>query len=368
MAETTTGMRTPLYEMHRAEGAKIVDFAGWDMPVEYTGIKHEHTTVRQDAGLFDLSHMGEIEVTGPGAFDWVQSLVTNDLDRCAVGQAQYTTMCNEAGRVLDDMIVYRLEHKLYLVVNASNRPKIVAWMQSRLPAAGVDVQDLSRQTALIAVQGPNAQAKVQPLFSRNLEEIRYYHFVLDESNRLGVPILLSRTGYTGEDGFELYLPWGDAEKAWKAFREAGVAPIGLGARDTLRLESGYALYGHEIDEATSPLDAGLGWVVKLDKPDFVGKEALVKEKEAGLKRTLVGLVMEGRAIPREGYRVMEPGREVGRITSGTYSPTLSKGIALASVECSCRSEGTLLEVDVRGRGEGARVTRPPFVRGSLRRN
>ncbi|GMU52382.1 MAG: aminomethyltransferase [Candidatus Xenobia bacterium] len=366
---STATLRTPLCEVHRQEGAKMVDFAGWEMPIEYTGIKQEHLSVRQDAGLFDLSHMGEIEVVGPGALDFIQGLITNDLTRCAAMQCQYSTMCNESGRVLDDLITYRFsDERFILVVNASNREKIVGWMQAHRPAQGVELKDLSMATALIAIQGPHAQEKLQPFCSLDLETIRYYHFHQGEAAVAGKLALVSRTGYTGDDGFEIYCQAGDAEAIWKALRGAGVPPIGLGARDTLRLESGYSLYGHEIDEQTSPLEAGLGWVVKLDKSGFVGREALVEQKQAGVKRTVVGLLMEGRAIPREGYRVLRDGQDVGRVTSGTYSPSLSKGIALASVESTCRPEGTNLQVDVRGRAENARVVKPPFVAGSVRRN
>lgn len=360
---STATLRTPLYEVHRQEGAKLVDFAGWEMPIEYTGIKQEHLSVRQDCGLFDLSHMGEIEVKGPGAFDFIQELISNDLSRCADNQCQYTTMCNEQGRVLDDMITYRFHNERFiLVVNASNRGKIWDYLQTKA-RPGVELTDLSMDTALIAIQGPHAQKMLQPHVSLDLEAIKYYHFAMDDKW-----MLISRTGYTGDDGFEIYLPNAEAEGLWKKLRAAGVPPIGLGARDTLRLESGYSLYGHEIDEETTPLEAGLGWVTRLDKPAFVGKQALVDQKAAGVPRTVVGLLMEGRAIPREGYRVLRDGKDVGRVTSGTYSPSLSKGIALASVESSCRPEGTVLQVDVRGRGESAKVVRPPFVAGSVRRN
>ena len=355
--------RTPLAEVHRQEGGKMVDFAGWEMPIEYTGIKAEHLAVRNDCGLFDLSHMGEIEVKGPKAFDYIQSLITNDLSKCADGQCQYSTMCNEQGHVLDDLITYRFNNERFiLVVNASNREKIWAYMSSK-KIDGVELKDLSLDTALIAIQGPNAQKKLQPHVKVDLEAIKYYHFAMDDQW-----MLVSRTGYTGDDGFEVYLPNAEAERFWKALRADGVPPIGLGARDTLRLESGYSLYGHEIDEQTTPLEAGLAWVTKLDKAAFVGKQALAEQKAAGVPRTVVGLLMEGRAIPREGYPVLRDGKVVGRVTSGTYSPSLSKGIALASVESTCRPEGTVLQVDVRGRGENAKVVRPPFVAGSVRRN
>ena len=357
-----TPRRTALFQQHVDAGAKVVDFAGWEMPVEYSGIKKEHEAVRADAGIFDLSHMGEVWVSGPGAMDYLQRLFSNDLTKIEPGRAQYGTMCNEQGRVLDDMIIYRHADKFLVVCNASNRDKIVAWMTKHLPAQGVEMVDKSLETSLIAIQGPNAQTILQSHTDIDLEKIRYYAF--DYGKVAGVSAMIARTGYTGEDGFEIYTEWAAAEPVWKAL--AGLPPIGLGARDTLRLESGYALYGHELNEETSPLDAGLGWVVKLDK-DFIGRDTLKKEKDGGLKRTVVGLVMEGRTIPREGYPVFHQERQVGRVTSGTFSPIMKRGIALASVEIAVRAEGTELMVEIRGRHERAKVSRPPFVRGSVRR-
>jgi aminomethyltransferase len=364
-ATQVTPQRTPLYAQHVAAGAKMVDFAGWEMPIEYTGIRKEHEAVRTSAGLFDLSHMGELYVRGAGALTYLQSLFTNDLSKIEAGKAQYGCMCNEHGRVLDDMIVYRLDATDYLVVmNASNREKIVSWMQAH-KVGGVQLDDQSLQTSLIAIQGPQAQQVLQAFTSTDLETIGYYGFT--QGQVAGVNCIISRTGYTGEDGFELYLPWKNSAPVWeKLVACPEVEPIGLGARDTLRLESGYALYGHELSEDITPLDASLGWVVKLDK-SFVGQQALQEYKQAGVKRCLVGLEMEGRAIPREGYLLYSGDREIGRVTSGTFSPSLKKGIALASVETAVRAEGTQLEVDIRGRRERAKVTRPPFVRGSVRR-
>lgn len=364
-SSTVAPIRTSLYDCHLEAGAKMVDFAGWEMPIEYTGIRKEHEAVRQSAGLFDLSHMGELYVSGPAALAYLQGLFSNDLSKLEVGRAQYGCMCNEQGRVLDDMIIYQLEAERFLVVmNASNREKIVAWMQQR-SKAGVMLDDQSMATALIAIQGPRSQELLQPFSSVDLESIRYY--ACKPGSVAGVQGLISRTGYTGEDGFELYLPWQSAASVWRqlvALPE--VEPIGLGARDTLRLESGYALYGHELSEDLTPLDASLGWVVKLDK-EFVGRDALRDYKAAGVQRCLVGLEMEGRAIPREGYPLFHQGRAVGRVTSGTFSPSLKKGIALASVETAVRAEGTDIEVEIRGRHERAKVTRLPFVRGSVRR-
>lgn len=358
-----TPRRTALYQQHLDAGAKIVDFAGWEMPIQYTGIQKEHEAVRTNAGLFDLSHMGECWVTGPNAMEYLQGLFSNDLSKIEAGKAQYGTMCDENGRVLDDMIIYRHAHKWLVVMNASNREKIVAWM-TKHKTAGVELEDKSLETSLLAIQGPKAQQILQTLSDVDLEPIAYYGFTYGKI--AGVDSLIARTGYTGEDGFEIYTEWEAAAKVWQALSEAGVPAIGLGARDTLRLESGYALYGHELSEDITPLDAALGWVVKLDK-NFVGRDALKAKKDAGLTQTLAGIAMEGRSIPREGYPVFHEGRQVGRVTSGTFSPSLKRGIALISVETAVRAEGTPLTVEIRGQHEKANVTRPPFVRGSVRR-
>jgi len=368
----TTGLlRTPLYEVHRREGGKIVEFAGWEMPVEYVGIRQEHVAVRTGVGLFDLSHMGEIEVRGTGATAFVNHLVTNDVGRLEAGQCLYTCMCGPDGGILDDLLVYRFPDeaggtpRYWLVVNASNREAVVEWMESHIPGDAA-MKDLSLSTALLAVQGPNAQVFMQTFTGTDLEQLGYYHLL--EGEVAGIPAVISRTGYTGEDGFELYVPWDRAEELWNTLRAGGeIVPIGLGARDTLRLEAGYSLYGHEINVLTTPLDAGLGWVVRWSKADFIGKAALARQKEGHVRKAIVGLEMLGRGIPRQGYPVEGPDGPVGMVTSGTFSPSLSKGIALASVDVAHRAEGTELSVSVRGRLEPARVVRPPFVRGSVRR-
>jgi len=363
VATTTTPQRTALYDCHVELGAKMVDFAGWEMPIEYAGIKKEHEAVRSSAGLFDLSHMGEIWVSGPAALDYLQSLFTNDLSKIEVGKCQYGCMCNAEGKVLDDMIIYRFTNKYLVVMNASNREKIVAWMKTKW-VSNTKLDEQSFQTSLIAIQGPKAQELLQPHVSLDLETIPYYGF--KDGKAVGIQALISRTGYTGEDGFELYLPWAEAATVWRTLVALeGVEPIGLGARDTLRLESGYALYGHELSDAITPLDASLGWVTKLDK-NFVGRDAIKAYKEAGVQRCLIGLEMEGKTIPREGYPIHHQGRQVGVVTSGTFSPTLKRGIALGSVETALRAEGTEIEVEIRGRNERAKVTRLPFVKGSVR--
>ena len=372
MAESEL-FRTPLYEVHRREGGKIVEFAGWEMPVEYSGIKQEHLAVRSAIGLFELSHMGEIEVVGKEAIYFIDGLVTNDIMRIQVGQCMYTCMCRPTGGIIDDLIVYRFpdlesgEQYFWLVVNASNCAKDFAWVKEH-EKEGVKVTDLSMQTALLAVQGPKSQEFLQPLTDADLEILSYYH--LTRGNVAGIPAVISRTGYTGEDGFELYVAWDKAEELWNALRQAegDILPIGLGARDTLRLEAGYSLYGHEISEETLPINSSLGWVTALNAGDFIGKEPNAQQKQAGATEAIVGLVMQSRAIPRQGYVLEDAeGHEVGHITSGTFSPSLSRGVALARVDAAHRSAGTELNVVVRNRREPAVIQRPPFVRGSVRR-
>lgn len=364
-------LRTPLYEAHRRDGGKIVDFAGWEMPVEYNGIKNEHLEVRSNVGIFDLTHMGEFEVTGPDAQYFIDSLVTNDVSRIGEGQCQYTCMCRENGAIIDDLIVYRFPDTegvpyFWLVVNASNCEKDYAWVKDHLKG-DVELRNISMETALIAVQGPRAQEVLQPFTKADLEVLSYYH--LTRGDFKGSGVVISRTGYTGEDGFEIYAPWDKAEAIWKALRtEAGCLPIGLGARDTLRLEAGYSLYGHEITEETNPINTSLGWVVRFTDADFIGKDALKAQKESGARTAVVGMVMQSRAIPRQGYVVENcEGKEVGVVTSGTFSPSLGRGVCLALVDAGSRSTGTELKVRVRSKLEPAVVQRPPFVRGSIRR-
>ncbi len=367
-ATSTQPQKTSLYQVHVESGAKMVDFAGWDMPIEYAGIKKEHEAVRTSAGLFDLSHMGEIWFEGPGHLDFLQSLFSNDLNTIQSGRAQYGTMCNEAGHVLDDMIIYRDTDRALVVVNASNRGKMVEWMQKHLPEAGVKMSDKSLETALIAIQGPQSEALLLPHFQPSkgvaLTDIPYYGFTWGKV--FGHDCLVARTGYTGEDGFELYSSWEDGPAIWKSLAGLGIAPIGLGARDTLRLESGYALYGHELNETITPLDVALGWVVKLNK-SFIGRDALEAHKASGTATTLVGIMMDGRAIPREGYSVFQGDRKVGTVTSGTFSPSLKKGVALARVESGVKAVGTALTVEIRDRHEAATISKPPFVKGSVKR-
>ncbi|MBI2962924.1 MAG: glycine cleavage system aminomethyltransferase GcvT [Deltaproteobacteria bacterium] len=355
--------RTPLHAAHLRRGARMVEFAGWAMPVYYTGILDEHRAVRERAGLFDVSHMGEIEVRGARALPACQRLVTNDAGRLVPGAAQYAVLCTPSGGIVDDVIYTCLAADRYLFcVNASNEEKDLRWMRDQ--AGEAEVVNRSAEFALLALQGPRAAAILQPLTGLALAPLR--SFFVAEGEVAGARALVSRTGYTGENGFEIYLAPADAEGVWERLLSSGAAaglvPVGLGARDTLRLEKALLLYGNDIDEDTTPLEAGLDWVVKLDKGDFIGRDALVRQRAEGLRRRLVGLRMDGGAPPRHGYRVLRDGRPVGVVTSGTKSPTLGCGIALAMVERSTAEIGTRLEVEIRSRQHPAQVVPLPFVR------
>lgn len=355
--------RTPLYNAHLAAGAKMVEFGGWLMPVLYEGILKEHQTVRTAAGLFDVSHMGEIEITGPGAKELIQKLVTNDIGRLKPGCALYSPMCNPQGGTIDDLLVYQLEEAQYLlVVNASNITKDYDWIISQ--AGSVSVKNVSEVTCQLALQGPQALQVLQKLTAINLTEIKYFNFVYGQVE--GTQCLISRTGYTGEDGFELYFPAEHGETLWQAILTAGqvegVKPVGLGARDTLRFEACLALYGHELTDEVSPLKAGLGWTVKFNKPNFIGKEALQKEKEAGLTHKLVAIEMLDRGIPRQGYPLFKEGQEIGWITSGTFAPTLEKNLGLGYVLTQYSELDTLIEVMVRNKPLKAEIVQKPFYK------
>src|SRR6266566_3337162 len=353
---------TPLRDVHVKAGAKMVPFGGWDMPVQYTGIIDEHRTVRGAVGLFDISHMGEFEVRGADALASVQRLCTNDASTLAIGQVQYAALCYPEGGIVDDLTVYRLapDHFM-LVVNASNIDKDWAWVASHSEGRA-QWTNVSDETALLAVQGPKAEGLVGRLADRDVTGIDYYHFA--RGKVAGVEGLVSRTGYTGEDGFELYVAAGQAERLWSALLEAGrgdgIKPIGLGARDTLRLEMKYALYGNDIDQTTNPLEAGLGWVVKPAKGEFIGREALEKVRAEGVRRRLVGIEMTDKAVARHGYPVKKDGRAVGIVTSGSYGPSVDKYIGIAYVETALAAAGTALEVEIRGQDKAARIVRTPF--------
>ncbi len=357
--------KTPLYEAHRALGARLVDFAGWEMPVQYTSVIAEHQAVRTAAGLFDVSHMGEVEFRGSGALQAANGLITNDLARIQDGQAVYAGLLNEAGGFVDDVVAYRFSpERILICVNASNREKDFAWMQGH--ALGVKPVDRGDEYAQLALQGPKAAAILQRLTSLPLSAIATYHFA--EGAVAGVPCIVSRTGYTGEDGFELYCPPQGAVTLWNALLEAGSAdglkPAGLGARDSLRTEMKYALYGNEIDDTHTPLEAGLGWVVKWDKGDFVGRAALERQKQAGVARKLVGFEMREPGIPRHGYPLVKDGAAAGVVTSGTMGPSVKKAIGIGYLPAELSREGAQVEVEIRGRPVKAEVVKTPFWRRS----
>ncbi len=354
----TRPLRTALYRRHQEMGARMVPFAGWEMPLQYSGIVAEHRAVRTSAGVFDVSHMGEVRLSGPGALATLSDVLCNDPARLEVGQALYTPMCNEAGGVLDDLVAYRLrEDQFLLVVNAARREADAQWLRDH--ARGCQVRDVSFFTSLLALQGPRAQGLLERLTGVDLGALRRFR-VLPSVQVAGVRAVVARTGYTGEDGFEIFTAWQDALPVWDALVAVGATPCGLGARDTLRLEAGYLLYGTDLDETTTPFEAGLGWTVKLDGRTFVGATALRRQKEEGVRRRLVGLVLEGRAIARGGSPVRYQGRTVGAVTSGTFAPWVERSIALAYLPVEFTTPGTQVEVEVRGRSVPAQVVRLPF--------
>ena len=356
--------RTPFFHFHQEAGARLIDFGGWELPVQYTGIIPEHKACRAAGGLFDVSHMGEVWVRGPGAIDAVRHLVTNDLN-LVDGQAQYTAMCYPDGGIVDDLIVYKVSDEIVLIcVNAANRHKDYEWIRDNIPNPDfVSVYDESDRWAQVAVQGRIAGAILEQISPLRLENIKTYHFAQGEV--AGVPgCIVARTGYTGEDGYEIFLPEHGAGAIWPAIMEAGtplgLTPVGLGARDTLRLEMKYCLYGNDIDATTTPLEAGLGWVTKLKKPSFIGQDALLRQQAEGVNRRLVPIRVTDR-IARHGNLIVDGnGEEIGQITSGTRSPSLDVNIALGYVPAAISKVGTRLTVDVRGKTADAEVVKPPF--------
>jgi aminomethyltransferase len=362
--------RTSLYETHVAAKARLVPFAGWEMPVQYTGVLNEIKAVRESVGLFDVSHMGRVRVRGHGALDYLQHLVVSDVAKLPAegGQGQYSLMCLEAGGVIDDIIIYRLgAEEFIVVVNASNRDKDLSWMRRHTMGYDVILEDESDRTALIAVQGPKAIELVSSLSDRDIAALP--RFGLDETVIDDVQTMAARTGYTGEDGVELFCLAIDAPALWAALAEAGGIPCGLGARDTLRLEAALPLYGHEMNEHITPYEARLGWVVKTDKEaDFLGKNVLTELKAAPKRKVLVGIEMEGRGIPRENYPILAPEsangstEPIGIVTSGTFSPMRSKGIAMARVEAAYATKGTVLDVVIREARHSAHVVALPFYK------
>jgi len=357
--------KTALYEEHKSLDAKMIDFGGWQMPVQYSGIIDEHKAVRNKAGIFDVSHMGEILISGKEALDLVQKLITNDASKLTNGDVLYTPMCYQDGGIVDDLLVYRTDvDQFLLVVNASNTTKDLRWVKKNAELfEQAEVEDKSDYYALIALQGPISREIIQPLLEEDISNLKYYTFI--ETDIEGVRAIVSRTGYTGELGFEVYLKTEDAVKVWNAMlkegSDKGLKPAGLGARDTLRLEKALCLYGNDIDETTNPLEANLGWTVKFDKEDFNGKEALEKVKEDGVKRTLVGFIMQERGIPRHGYEIKVDGEVVGEVTSGSYSPTLDENIGLAYVDKKLAEEDTELDVCIRKREVKAKIFKTPFI-------
>lgn len=365
MTETTL-KRTPLFDQYKAYGGKTIDFGGWELPVQFSSIKAEHEAVRTKAGLFDVSHMGEVFVSGEGALSFLQSLCTNDVSKLKDGQAQYTVMCYENGGTVDDLLIYKRQDNDYLlVVNASNIDKDVAWMKEHA-ASDVHIDDRSSEYGLLALQGPKSQEILQKLTTEPLDEIKFFRFK-EHVNVAGHDVLISRTGYTGEDGFELYASPDAIVALWPAILEAGkeegIVPAGLGARDTLRFEAGLPLYGQELSKDISPLEANLGFVVKLGKDaDFIGKEVLSAQKSNGITRKLVGLEMIDKGIPRTGYKVYIEDEEVGEVTTGTQSPTLQKNIGFALLASEHAEVGTVVEVEVRNRRLKAAVIATPFYK------
>lgn len=342
----------------------MVEFAGWDMPVQYKGVIDEHLAVRSRAGLFDVSHMGEIEVRGAGALEFCQCLTANDLSRMKLFQAQYNLLLNEHGGVIDDVIFYRLQAEIFFIcVNASNTEKDFDWI-ARQAAGRVEVENVSAKYAQLALQGPLAARILQPLTAHDLKEIKSFYFTFTDV--ASIRCLVARTGYTGEEGFELYCDSGDAEQLWLALLDAGapagLIPVGLGARDTLRLEKAYPLYGHELDDTTTPLEAGLEWVTKFSKPVFMGREILLRLKESGVTRQLVGLELLEPGIARSDYGLFKNGKSIGLVTSGTKSPSLGKSIALGYVASEEAGIDNLVEVKIRTRKVPAKIVSLPFYR------
>jgi aminomethyltransferase len=366
LESTTTGVRTALYEQHVAAGARMVEFAGYMLPIYYQSIVAEHNHVRNSAGLFDVSHMGEFLVSGPGALATIERLLTNRVSTLSPGGVRLSFMCYETGGVVDDLLVYRLDDGYMLVVNGSNRRKDFDWIKGRLEH-GTEFIDVSDETALIAIQGPASEDVLAPIAGGDVSGMGYYRF--DRMEAAGHTVLVSRTGYTGEDGFEVYSDTRQAPEIWSALMESGrgvgVRPAGLGARDTLRLEMGYCLYGNDIDQNRTPVEAGLMWITKLDKGDFVGRDAIRRMQEEGPAQRLVGFELIERGIPRQHQGIYSGGKRVGEVTSGTFSPSLEKGIGLGYLAADVSGD---IEIDMRGRMVGARTTSLPFYReGSVKR-
>jgi aminomethyltransferase len=361
--------KTPLYEEHLSLAARMVPFAGWFMPVQYTGVVDEHKAVRDHVGLFDVSHMGEFNVTGRGAFEFLQTMTLNDLSKLEIGQAQYNALCYDNGTLVDDIIVYKRGFDTFFIcVNASNIEKDFAWLTEHAPKQGVILENVSHDYAQIAIQGPKSLKLLSKVIDIKIDNLRYYWFA--EGKVLGVPCIIARTGYTGELGYELYIPNTAAPKIWRGLLNADPnlvpKPCGLGARDTLRLEMGYPLYGNDMDNTTTALECGLSWITKMDKGNFVGKESLLKQKETGVSKRLVGFEMQDRAIGRHGYPVYaneQDSTPIGIVTSGSPSPTLSKNIGMAYVPHELSPLGSTIWIGIRNEKKRASVVKKSFFHG-----
>jgi aminomethyltransferase len=357
--------KTAIYDEHLNSGAKMIDFGGWQMPVQYSGIIDEHNAVRNKAGLFDVSHMGEILVKGEDSLKLVQKVITNDASKMEDGQVIYTPMCYEEGGIVDDLLVYKQNGKEYLlVVNASNKNKDLKWIEKNAKLFNnVVVEDKSEYYSLIAIQGPISREIINPLVDDDISDLKFYRFVNTKID--GFNAIISRTGYTGELGYEIYLKAENGPKLWRKLldvgKEKGLSPAGLGARDTLRLEKALCLYGNDIEEKTNPIEAGLSWTVKFNKEDFNGKKALEKVQKRGITRKLVGFKMKGRGIPRHGYKIKIDDKEVGEVTSGSYSPTLDENIGLAYIDLDYISVDTEIDICIRKREVKAKIVETPFV-------
>ena len=363
LQEPETLKKTPLYDRHVSLQGKIISFGGWALPVYYTGIIAEHRWVRESCGFFDVSHLGEIHVKGPGAFQFLQQRLTNDLTKGRDGGILYTLLCNEQGRTLDDILVYQeAKDDYYLIVNASNIAKDLEALKKYVPDA-VTLDDKSDEMACIAVQGPKAEAILEKLFGFRLKDMAYYSFKAEKF--LSEPVWISRSGYTGEDGFEIFSKNELAPKIWDKLAEdgkkEGALPAGLGARNTLRLEAGNVLYGHELDESTTPLEAGLSFAVSFEKGAFVGRDALLSQKKVGVRRKLVGFRMLGKSIARDNYPIFKNGRPIGKVTSGSFGPTAGANIGLGYVNVGHETIGNGIQVEIHGRREEAEIVKTPFI-------
>jgi aminomethyltransferase len=357
--------RTSFYLLHQKLGGKLVEFAGFEMPIQYTSILEEHRKVRSSVGVFDVSHMGEIEVRGKGALAFIQRMTVNDASKLQPGCVQYSAMCYPDGGIVDDLLVYHMSGYYMLVVNASNKDKDFEHLKQHVEG-DVTLKDVSDEISLLAVQGPQSRTVLQKLTNTDLAGLQYYHST--RGTLAGTDMTISRTGYTGELGFELYCTSDTAtsEKVWNAVfdagKDTGIVPIGLGARDTLRLEMGYCLYGHDIDQTTNPLEAGLGWITKLEKGDFLGRDAILKVKKEGLKRHLVGFILNDKAFPRQGYEIQSGGKPVGKVTSGTFSPSLEQGIGMGYIQDGYHAVGSAVDVIIRSKPVSAVIVKLPFIK------